>query len=209
MESLEKRQPRYWINPNTRLRFPFFGLEWHLCDHQDLFYDFRKETNYRKVYRTRNMCVILLSNETRSKIDILYSDTVDFHNLRLQKWLRLNIKDQIIHRASIILPQRLHELETAHQLFSKGVMVKPLRKGVLGQCTHTNYITLSPIIVIFPIELMDAVILHEMAHLKYHHHRKSFWNFLSELIGEDAEQQKTIQDIALSKYWGFYLFLMR
>ena len=84
-----------------------------------------------------------------------------------------------------------------------------MRKGVLGQCTHNNFITLSPIIAIIPKELMDDVILHEMAHLKYHHHRKSFWKHLSLLIGEDAEQQKVIQDIALSKYWGFYMFLMK
>ena len=108
-----------------------------------------------------------------------------------------------------MLPQRMHELEIEHQLFAKGVDVKPLRKGVLGQCTHNNFITLSPIIAIIPKELMDDVILHEMAHLRHHHHRKSFWKFLSELIGEDAKQQNLVQDIALSKYWGFYMFLMK
>ena len=56
---------------------------------------------------------------------------------------------------------------------------------------------------------MYDVILHEVAHLKHHHHRKSFWKFLSELIGEDAKQQKLAQDIAFSKYWGFYTFLMK
>lgn len=152
---------------------------------------------------------MILNSEDHSKTDILYSAAVDFHNIKLQKWLRESIKEQIIFRASIVLPRRMHELEAEHQLFAKGASVKPLRKGVLGQCTHTNFITLSPIIAIIPKELMDDVILHEMAHLKYHHHRKSFWKYLSLLIGEDAEQQKDIQDIALSKYWGFYMFLMK
>lgn len=209
MESVEKRQPRYWINPNSRIRFTYFSIEWHLCDHQDLMQDHRTDNDFRKSYRTRNTCVIVLVSKDHSKTDILYSEEVDFSNLKLQKWLRENIKDQVIQRASLVLPQRMHELENKHQLFAHGVKVKPLRKGVLGQCTHTNYITLSPIIVIFPQELMDDVILHEMAHLKHHHHRKSFWKFLSELIGGDAQQQKLAQDIALSKYWGFYTFLMK
>lgn len=209
MESMKKRQPLYWINPNARLRFPYYSIEWHLCGPRDLFQDQRKESPFRKVYRTKTTCVIILNSESHSKTDILYSIAVDFQNLKLQKWLRENIKEQIIVRASMVLPQRMHELETKHQLFAKGVDVKPLRKGVLGQCTHTNFITLSPVIAILPKELMDDVILHEMAHLKYHHHRKSFWKFLSELIGEDAKQQKLAQSIALSKYWGFYTFLMK
>jgi predicted metal-dependent hydrolase len=56
---------------------------------------------------------------------------------------------------------------------------------------------------------MDVVILHEMAHLKHHHHRKPFWDYLSLLIGEDAKKQNEIQDMVVSKYWEFYLFLMK
>lgn len=209
MENINKRQPRYWINPNFRLRFPLFSIEWHLCYHQDLLFDCREDSLFRKTFRSKNSVATLIINEIHSKVDILYSEQTDFENLKLQKWFRENIKEQIIMRANDVLPQRLHELELQKQLFSKGVSVKKLRKGVLGQCTHTNYISFSPIIVIFPPEMMDDVILHEMAHLKYHHHRKSFWRFLSELIGENSEQQKVVQDIAISKYWDFYTFLMK
>lgn len=45
---------------------------------------------------------------------------------------------------------------------------------------------------------MDSVILHEMAHLKHHHHRNTFWNFLTELLGEDARAQNTKMDIDMS-----------
>lgn len=209
MENINKRQPRYWINPNFRLRFPLFSIEWHLCYHQDLLFECREDSLLRKTFRSKDTVATLIINETHSKVDILYSEKTDFQNLRLQKWFRENIKEQIIMRANNVLPHRLHELEQQKQLFSKGVSVKKLRKGVLGQCSHTNYISFSPMIVIFPLKMMDDVILHEMAHLKYHHHRKSFWRFLSELIGENSEQQKVVQDIALSKYWDFYTFLMK
>ena len=56
---------------------------------------------------------------------------------------------------------------------------------------------------------MDETILHEMAHIKYHHHRKSFWNYLSILLGSDAKEKKMLYDIAISKYWEFYTFLMK
>ena len=134
---------------------------------------------------------------------------VDFTNIRLQKWLRENIRNAIVERAKIVLPQRLHELETRHQLYAKCVIVKKLRKGTLGRCSVYKQIWLSPLIVIFPQELMDGVILHEMAHLKHLNHRKPFWDFLSILIGTDAKEQKMIENMALSKYWELYVFLMK
>ena len=63
--------------------------------------------------------------------------------------------------------------------------------------------------IIMPQALIDSVILHEMAHYKYKHHRKSFWNFLSQLLGEDAQTQKGAMDIVLSKYWIQIKFLMK
>lgn len=205
---MSKRIPRYWINPKFRLNFPFFSVEWHLCDICDLelneLYD--KE---RLVYGYGMNCIHVIVREGNSGLDFLYTNQTKFENIRVQKWLRETIRDHIVQRAKKVLPQMLHELESLHNLYANGIVVKKLRKGILGQCTLSNYIRLSPIIVIFPNRLMDVVILHEMAHLKYHHHRKSFWNYLSMLIGEDAEQQNKIQDMAVSKYWDFYLFLMK
>ena len=56
---------------------------------------------------------------------------------------------------------------------------------------------------------MDETILHEMAHLKHHHHRKSFWDYLSVLLGCDARENKLLHDVAISKYWELYTFLMK
>ena len=206
---MNKRQPKYWINPSFRLKFPLFSVEWHKCDMSDLELGELMEMEDRLIYGSGMNSVHIIVRENNSGLDLLYTDKTMFDNIRLQKWLRIIIRDHIILRAKDVLPKRTHELESIHHLFAKGVNVKLLRKGVLGLCTHSNFISLSPILVIFPIRLMDVVILHEMTHLKYHHHRKSFWNYLSMLIGEDAKQQKEIQDVALSKYWDFYVFLLK
>ena len=209
MESMTKRKPLYWINPNFRLNFPSFSVEWHLCDASDLELDLMYGKHKRLMYGIETNCVHVIVRDGNTGLDILYTDQTKFENMRLQKWLRETIRDHIVLRAKDVLPKRLHELESLHGLHSNGVAVKKLRKGILGQCTHSNYIYLSPIIAIFPNRLMDVVILHEMAHMKHHHHRKSFWEYLSVLIGEDAKRQNEIQDIAVSKYWEFYVFLMK
>ena len=160
-------------------------------------------------YVAGTTCVHLVHSEDYSTLYVLYHKDQRFENLRLQKWLRESIRDIITIRASIVLPKRTHELEAKHQLYAKDVTVKKLRKGVLGQCTHDNHISLSPINVIFPPALMEETILHAMAHLKHHHHRKSFWDYLSVLLGCDAQEKKLLNNIAISKYWELYTFLMR
>ena len=209
MESMTKRKPLYWINPNFRLNFPSFSVEWHLCDASDLELEMMYGRHKRLMYGIGTNCVHVIVRDGNIGLDMLYTDQTIFENMRLQKWLRETIRDHIVLRAKDVLPKRLHELEYLHGLKSNGIAVKKLRKGILGQCTHSNYIYLSPIIAIFPNRLMDVVILHEMAHMKHHHHRKSFWEYLSVLIGEDAKRQNEIQDIAVSKYWEFYVFLMK
>jgi len=208
MDGSNKMKPKFWINPNTRINFPFFSIEWHKFSQSELL-PYCKLGVDKETYCKNNNCVHVVQSENGNTLHILYSDNTKFENILLQKWLRMSIKDAVIYRAEQVLPKRLHELELRHQLYAKSVRVEPLRKGVLGQCSHDNHIWLSPIIVIFPKELMDNTILHEMAHLKFHHHRKSFWQFLSSLLGTDAKEQHNIQNLALNKYWELYVFLMK
>ena len=209
MERSNMKQPQFWINPNTRLRFPQFCLEWQACDKTDLLAFCELDHTRRKTYLSGMTCIHLIHSEDYSRLYILYYEGQNFENLRLQKWLRESIRDTITARAAIALPLRLHELENKLQLWAKGVTVKKLRKGTLGQCTRDGHIYLSPLIVIFPPALLDETILHEMAHLKFLHHRKSFWNYLSRLMGCDSQERKILHDMTLSKYWSLYTFLMK
>ena len=206
MASQIKKQPHFWINPNTRLCFPYIRITWYCCTREELLGFCSIEQERRMIYRTSSMCLHILYKIDFSVLSILYLDEINFENIRLQKWLRVSIRDAVMERARIVLPKRLHDLENKHQLWAKSVTVKELRKGVLGLCSAVKQIRLSPLIIIFPKEMMDDVILHEMAHLKYLNHGKSFWNFLATLIGMDAKEQKHLQDIALSKYWDLYVF---
>ena len=199
----------FWINPNFRLQFPYFSIKWYKIDHQVLLQEATQEGTHKMVYQTKNNLMMIIWRDDHSGLDLVYSDNTQFNNLRLQSWLRINIRDQVVIRANEVLPRRFHEIENIKNIKAKGVRVKKLRKRVLGQCNSFKVISLSPVLVIFPIEFLDMVILHEMAHLKYMHHRKSFWAHLSVLLNDDAKQQNELRDIVLSKYADLYDFLMK
>lgn len=209
MEHQVKREPSFWLNPNFRLNSPYFHFSWFTADMNILRQEAMIKSVERKVYQTNTQCIVCMICPNHSSLDIVYSKNTNFENLRLQKWLRETIRDEITARARIVLPNRLRELERKHNLFGNKVMIKKLRGNTMGCCSIYNDITLMPGLIIMPQPLIDSVILHEMAHYKYKHHRKSFWNFFSQLLGEDARMQKGAMDIALSKYWLQIKFLMK
>lgn len=209
MEHQIKKEPQFWINPNFRLNSPHFRFAWFKADMTVLRQEAMIMSVERKVYQTSTQCVVCMIKPDHSSLDIVYADNTKFDNLRLQKWLRETIRDEIIQRAKIVLLCRLRELERKHKLFGNRVLVKKLRGNIMGCCSVYNDISLIPGLIIMPQALIDSVILHEMAHYKHKHHRKSFWNFLSQLLGEDAKTQKEAMDIVLSKYWLQIKFLMK
>ena len=209
MEHQIKKEPQFWINPNFRLNSPHFRFAWFKADMTVLRQEAMIMSVERKVYQTSTQCVVCVITPDHSSLDIVYADKTKFDNLRLQKWLRETIRDEITARAKIVLPSRLRELESKNNLYGNRVFVKKLRGNTMGCCSVYNDISLIPGLIIMPQALIDSVILHEMAHYKYKHHRKSFWNFLSQLLGEDAKTQKGAMDIVLSKYWLQIKFLMK
>ena len=209
MEHQIKKEPQFWINPNFRLNSPHFRFAWFMADMTVLRQEAMIKSVEKKVYQTSTQCVVCMINPDHSSLDIVYADKTKFDNLRLQKWLRETIRDEITARAKIVLPSRLRELERKNNLYGNRVFVKKLRGNTMGCCSVYNDISLIPGLIIMPQALIDSVILHEMAHYKYKHHRKSFWNFLSQLLGEDAQTQKGAMDIVLSKYWLQIKFLMK
>lgn len=209
MEHQIKIKQQFWINPNFRLNSPHFRISWFMVDINVLRQEALMNTPDRKVYMTNSQCVICVSSADHATLDIVYAENTNFENLRIQKWLRETIRDEITQRAQIVLPSRLRELERKNNLFGNRVFIKKLRGNTMGCCNVYNDISLIPGLIIMPQALIDSVILHEMAHYKHKHHRKSFWKFLSQLLGEDAQTQKKAMDIVLSKYWLQIKFLMK
>ena len=118
--------------------------------------------------------------------------------------------NSVLAIADIELPKRLHYWEKEKNLYAKQVIVKKLkRRNIWGQCSIYKQIFLPPKLVVFPLELVDEVMLHEMTHLKYMHHRKQFWDYFSLLLGKDAKLYKIKENEFFTKYDDMIEFLLK
>ena len=200
--------PEFKINPRFRLTTKHLSVVWHCVDKLTLECEAAMNVPDRFVCHDKNG-VGLLVQYHEGLLDMIYHDATDFETKKIQKWLRELMHDTILRIAKEVLPARVKYWENMKGLYGTGVTVKRLRKNILGQCSFSNHISLQPFLVIFKQEWADGVILHEMAHYKYKHHRKSFWDFLSTLIGEDSKLAKVKDDIAMSPYYNYYLYLTK
>lgn len=202
------KEPTFKINPRFRLTTKHLSVVWHCVDILTVECEAAMKIQDRFVFQDKGG-VVLLAQYHNGILDMIYHDSTDFETKKIQKWLRELMRDTILRVAKVILPARVKYWENIKGLHGTGVTVKRLRKNVLGQCSYSNHITLQPFLVIFKQDWADGVILHEMAHYKYKHHRKPFWNYLSTLIGDDSKMAKVKDDIAMSPCYNYYLYLTK
>lgn len=111
---------------------------------------------------------------------------------------RSAIKGQIIHapnnpeltrkvvlkalkqEAETLLSKRLDQLSADHNVSYKSYEVKHMRSK-WGSCNSDKHIILNSLLVQLPWELIDYVILHELAHTSEMNHSSEFWNVVRSL----------------------------
>jgi predicted metal-dependent hydrolase len=83
--------------------------------------------------------------------------------------------------AALLLPARLETLAARHNLRPKRVRISSARTR-WGSCSTTGTISLTWRLVLAPPEVIDYVIVHELAHLNIKNHSSHFWNAVAALM---------------------------
>ena len=78
-----------------------------------------------------------------------------------------------------------------------------------GRCSDVGQISLNPMVIFGDEQFLRYIILHELAHTKYHHHRVEFWEYLqhilyAENIINEVKPFRLVVDSHrhLQLYWG-------
>ncbi|MEA3286344.1 MAG: M48 family metallopeptidase [Candidatus Marinimicrobia bacterium] len=96
------------------------------------------------------------------------------------------------------LIQRLDSLAHQHDFVYAKVSIRN-QKSRWGSCSTHNNISLNQNLYYLPPELLDYVLLHELAHTIRKDHSPAFWTILYNILGRDRTKQ-TRRDL---KYFEF------
>lgn len=109
---------------------------------------------------------------TASQVIVRYSGEIS--DSSVQAAARAAATRALRREAQHFLPKRLSDIAAAEGYVYSGMSIKQLR-GRWGSCDHTKHITLNLYLMQLPIECIDYVILHELAHTRALNHGPDFW----------------------------------
>lgn len=137
--------------------------------------------------RHKKLCLLphpkerLIIYEEKEKIEILVPQAWELSTKAVQEQLQDTIVEVIRVEAKKYLPNRTQELANQKGILINAIRVKKV-KTRWGSCSSKSNINLSLYLMLLPDELIDYVILHELAHIKHQNHSAAFWNHLEDLL---------------------------
>ena len=101
-------------------------------------------------------------------------------------------KEVLLKKAKDIIPEKVKYYSELTGLFSNGIKITGAKKR-FGSCSTKNSLCFSYLLMRYPEECIDYVVLHEIAHIKHHNHGKDFYNLVKEYMPDYRERQKLLK----------------
>ncbi|MBQ8292124.1 MAG: M48 family metallopeptidase [Clostridia bacterium] len=104
---------------------------------------------------------------------------------RLVQWLKENAKRIL----STVTERKAREMQTSY----KSVTVNSAR-GRWGSCSYDNALHYSFRLLFAPKDVVEYVVVHELAHTKHKNHSAAFWQEVEKYVPDYREKRKWLKD---------------
>ena len=101
-----------------------------------------------------------------------------------QNWYR--------EQARQILPRRVHLFANQHNLQYQKIRIGSARTR-WGSCSAKGALSFSWRLILTPMEVVDYIVIHELAHTLIHNHSKRFWNRVEKFLPDYKERRKWLR----------------
>ena len=94
--------------------------------------------------------------------------------------------------AKAVLPKKVEYYSRLTGLKCTGIKITSA-KTRFGSCSGKNSICFSYLLMRYPDEAIDYVVLHELAHTCHHDHSKNFWKLVEKYMPDYKERKKLLR----------------
>ncbi len=111
----------------------------------------------------------------------------EYHDLALEK-----VKDFYKNAARVFILPRIDQLGNQMQLKPQKVSLRN-QKTMWGSCSSAGAISINWKLMVAPKEVIDYVLIHELAHLRHQNHSKAFWSLVSKYSPDYDSHRKWLR----------------
>lgn len=88
---------------------------------------------------------------------------------------------ELRQKAKEIIPQRVEYFSGILGLYPVSVKINSA-KTRFGSCSAKNSLNFSLYLILYPMDAVDYVVVHELAHIKHKNHSKDFYNLIEGVL---------------------------
>lgn len=99
---------------------------------------------------------------------------------------------ELTERAKTEIPPRVMYFAKMMGVKPTGIKITSARKR-FGSCSGKNSLCFSCLLMMYPSEAIDCVVVHELAHIKHHNHSAAFYEYIYEYMPDYREREKLLR----------------
>ena len=99
--------------------------------------------------------------------------------------------------AKILLPERVRYYSRIMGVEPTGIKITSAQKR-FGSCSTKNSICFSYLLMLYPQEAIDYVVVHELAHIRFHNHSKDFYGFIESFLPDYRNREKLLKEFFMN-----------
>lgn len=88
---------------------------------------------------------------------------------------------RLTERAMVEIPPRVEHYAKLMGVEPTGIKITSARKR-FGSCSGRNSLCFSCLLMLYPPEAVDCVVVHELAHIRHHDHSAAFYAFIHKFM---------------------------
>ena len=100
---------------------------------------------------------------------------------------------EYINAAKEYIPNRIAYYAPLLGVMPAGITITSA-KTRFGSCSAKNRLSFSWRVMQYPAELVDYVVVHELAHIKHHDHGRDFYALIESVMPDHKERRKKLKD---------------
>ena len=94
--------------------------------------------------------------------------------------------------AASYIPVRVKYYSQIMGLVPTSVKISSAQKR-FGSCSAQNALNFSYRLMMYPVDAIDYVVVHELAHIKHHNHSRDFYNLIKKYMPDYKEREKKLR----------------